>query len=45
MHPGDNVGLGKDHTIFAKVEGRVSFRKGLRKRTFVSVDPLVDAAE
>ncbi len=37
-HPGENVGMGKDHTIFAKVEGTVSFRKGLRGRTFVSVD-------
>ncbi|MGF1456940.1 MAG: 50S ribosomal protein L27 [Alphaproteobacteria bacterium] len=43
MHPGDNVGMGKDHTIFATIEGRVSFRKGFRKRTFVSVDPFAAA--
>ncbi|MBY8974170.1 50S ribosomal protein L27 [Rhodobacteraceae bacterium NNCM2] len=43
--PGENVGQGKDHTLFAKVEGHVSFRKGLKGRTFISVLPAVDAAE
>jgi large subunit ribosomal protein L27 len=38
-HPGENVGLGRDHTIFAKVEGEVSFRTGRLGRTFVSVLP------
>ncbi|MEQ8509118.1 MAG: 50S ribosomal protein L27 [Rhodospirillaceae bacterium] len=38
-HPGDNVGLGRDYTIFALTEGKVSFRKGFKGRTFVSVDP------
>ena len=42
--PGDNVGMGKDHTIFAKAPGAVKFRKGLKGRTFISVLP-VDAAE
>ncbi|HJM50371.1 MAG TPA: 50S ribosomal protein L27 [Alphaproteobacteria bacterium] len=37
-HPGQNVGLGRDHTIFAKVEGRVAFAKS-GDRTFVSVEP------
>jgi large subunit ribosomal protein L27 len=37
-HPGQNVGMGKDHTIFAKVEGRVAFAKS-GDRTFVSVEP------
>jgi len=37
-HPGDNVGLGTDHTIFAKVEGNVAFRK-TRGRVYVSVVP------
>lgn len=37
-HPGDNVGLGRDFTIFALTEGKVSFRKGYKGRTFVSVD-------
>lgn len=38
-HPGENVGLGRDYTIFALVEGKVSFRKGYKGRTFVSVEP------
>ena len=38
-HPGTNVGLGKDHTIFALVEGKVTFSKGMNDRTFVSVTP------
>ena len=38
-HPGDNVGFGRDYTIFALTEGKVSFRKGFKGRTFVSVDP------
>ena len=38
-HPGTNVGMGKDHTIFAKIEGNVSFSKGRNDRTFVHVDP------
>jgi len=32
-HPGNNVGMGKDHTIFAKVEGHVKFEKGGRRQT------------
>lgn len=44
-HPGAGVGLGKDHTIFAVVEGHVSFAKGLKGRTFVSVLPVAEAAE
>jgi large subunit ribosomal protein L27 len=38
-HPGENVGMGRDHTIFAKVEGEVTFRTGRLGRTFVSVLP------
>ncbi|TPW26531.1 50S ribosomal protein L27 [Pararhizobium mangrovi] len=44
-HPGANVGLGRDHTIFAKAEGNVSFRKKANGRTYVSVMPKADAAE
>ena len=44
-HPGTGVGMGKDHTIFATVEGTVSFRAKANNRTFISVMPLVDAAE
>jgi large subunit ribosomal protein L27 len=43
--PGEGVGMGTDHTIFAVVEGRVSFKKGLKGRTFISVLPVVEAAE
>ena len=44
-HPGAGVGLGKDHTIFAVVDGHVTFAKGLKGRTFVSVLPAAEAAE
>lgn len=43
--PGEGVGMGKDHTIFATVDGAVTFHKGLKKRTFVSVLPVAEAAE
>ena len=43
--PGEGVGQGKDHTIFAIAEGRVKFHKGLKGRTFISVLPEVEAAE
>ena len=42
-HPGDNVGMGKDHTIFAKVTGSVAFRKSRGDRTYVSVMPTAPA--
>ena len=45
MWPGEGVGMGKDHTIFATVEGNVKFHKGLKNRTFISVLPAVKAAE
>jgi len=38
-HPGENVGLGKDHTLFALVDGTVSFKKGYKDRSFVSIEP------
>ena len=37
-HPGENVGIGKDHTIFALTEGKVNFSKSTGDRTYVSVD-------
>jgi large subunit ribosomal protein L27 len=43
--PGEGVGEGKDHTIFATTEGAVSFRKGFKGRTFISVLPVAEAAE
>ncbi len=45
MWPGQGVGLGKDHTIFATIEGNVKFHTGLKGRKFISVLPLQDAAE
>ena len=38
FHPGTNVGLGRDHTLFATADGKINFKK-TRKRTFVSVIP------
>ena len=43
--PGEGVGMGKDHTLFATTDGRVEFRKGLKRRTYVSVVPGTEAAE
>lgn len=43
--PGENVGLGKDHTIFATSDGLVKFHKGLKGRVFISVLPSPEAAE
>ena len=43
--PGEGVGMGVDHTLFAKVEGRVTFKKGFKGRTFISVLPVAEAAE
>ena len=45
-HPGAGVGMGTDHTIFAKVEGNVEFRTKRNGRTYISVQPKsADAAE
>ena len=40
FHPGKNVGCGKDHTLFAKIDGKVSFtKKGIKLRQFINVEP------
>ncbi len=44
-HPGDNVGLGKDHTLFALTAGHVEFKTKGKGRTYVSVVPMATAAE
>ena len=45
-HPGINVGMGKDHTLFALTEGQVTFAKKRDGRTYVSVaTPMAEAAE
>ena len=49
FHPGTNVGMGRDHTIFAKVAGAVTFHSGVGGRTYISIEPsptpAADAAE
>ena len=41
FHPGENVGIGRDHTLFAKVDGHLKFvKKGSKMRQFASVIPL-----
>jgi len=44
-HAGENVGMGKDHTLFALSKGTVSFRTKANGRSFVSVIPMAEAAE
>jgi large subunit ribosomal protein L27 len=39
-HPGLNVGIGKDHTIFAMVEGKVEFKRGKNDKSYISVVPI-----
>jgi large subunit ribosomal protein L27 len=43
-YPGENVGIGKDHTLFALTDGTVVFKKKRKNRSYVSVDPIVDVA-
>jgi large subunit ribosomal protein L27 len=43
FHPGKNVGMGRDHTLFALSDGHVAFKKGFKRRTFVSVMPVMPA--
>ena len=38
-HPGENVGMGKDHTLFALIDGKIEFRKKQGDKSFVSVVP------
>jgi large subunit ribosomal protein L27 len=45
IYPGVNVGMGKDHTLFALTDGRVSFKVGKLGRKFCSVDMIAEAAE
>jgi len=43
-HPGQNVGLGKDHTLFALADGKVEFRTKAKGRIYVSVNPMTETA-
>jgi large subunit ribosomal protein L27 len=41
FHPGKNVGIGKDHTLFALTDGTVKFSTGFKRRSFVTIEPLI----
>ena len=43
-HPGRNVGMGRDHTLFALVDGKVQFATKAKGRTYISVVPTMEAA-
>ena len=45
FHPGTNMGMGRDHTLYALVDGTVAFKKGRLDRTFISIVPAAAAAE
>jgi len=45
FYPGSNVGIGRDHTLFALTEGVVRFHDGKLRRKYVSVDAMAEAAE
>ena len=42
LYPGENIGMGSDHTLFALTDGVVAFKKGLKNRSFVSVIPFAE---
>jgi len=44
FHPGKFVGIGKDHTLFAKIIGRVKFHGGIKNRKYISIIPETEAA-
>ena len=43
FHPGENIGMGKDHTLFALVDGTVSFKVGRNDKRSVSIIPVTEA--
>ncbi len=45
FHPGLNVGIGKDHTLFSLTDGKVVFKHKKNNKVFVSVEPIVKAAQ
>jgi len=45
FHPGHNVGIGKDHTLFATANGEVRFRRANAKRLYIDIVPAAVAAE
>ena len=42
-HPGENVGIGKDHTLYALTDGIVTFQQRANKRSFVHIKPVAEA--
>ena len=44
-HAGENVGMGRDHTLFATAEGRVTFKNGWKNRQYVSIAPVAPKAD
>ncbi len=44
-HPGKFIGMGKDHTLFAKCDGVVLFHSGVKARRYISIVPAAEAAE
>ncbi|GHU55403.1 50S ribosomal protein L27 [Bacteroidia bacterium] len=44
-HPGENVGIGKDHTLYALIDGYVTFRRGKENRSFVSIQGVAASAQ
>ena len=43
-HAGENVGMGRDHTLFALTEGQVTFKRGFKSRQYVSIVPVAPKA-
>lgn len=41
-NPGENVGIGRDHTLFALIDGTVTFKRGRKDRSYVSVEPTAE---
>ncbi len=41
-NPGENVGIGRDHTLFALIDGTVVFKKKQKNRSYVSVEPIAE---
>ncbi len=41
-NPGENVGMGKDHTLFALIDGNVVFKKKMKNRSYISIEPVVE---
>ena len=44
FHPGTNVGMGRDYTLFALVDGKIAFARGAKDRRIVHIEPLVAAS-